>query len=85
MLFAIIGVGVLAPFALAIALLLSMQSDADLKMKEIHQIADDWQKYLDNFDTGSNYDIRHESAVSNIIADDRHTYRRFDDVLARTK
>ena len=85
MLFAIIGVGVLAPFALAMALLLSMQSHADLKMKQIHQIADDWQKYLDNFDTGSNYDIRHGSAVSNIIADDCRAYRRFDDVLARTK
>lgn len=85
MLFAIIGVGVIAPFALAMALLLSMQSHADLKMKEIHQIADDWQKYLDNFDAGSNYDIRHGSAVSNIIADDRRDYRRFNDVLARTK
>lgn len=85
MLFAIIGVGVIAPFALAMALLLSMQSDADLKMKEIHQIANDWQKYLDNFDTGSNYDVRHGSAVSNIVADDRRAYCRYDDVLARTK
>lgn len=85
MLFAIIGVGVLAPFALAMALILSMQSDADLKMKEIHQIADDWQKYLDNFDTGSNYDIRHGSAVSNISTDNARANRRFDDVLARTK
>jgi len=85
MLFAIIGVGVLAPFALAMALLLSMQSDANLKIKEIRQIADDWQKYLDNFDTGSNYDIRHGSAVSDLGTDNRRAYRRFDDVLARTK
>lgn len=84
MLFAIIGVGVLAPFALAFALLLSMRSDADLKIEEIRQIADDWQKYLDNFDTGLS-DARHGSAVSNIIADDCRAYRRFDDVLARTK
>ena len=84
MLFAVIGIGVLAPFALATALLLSMQSDADLKIKEIRQIADDWQKYLDNFDTGSS-DVRHGSSVSDISTADRRAYRRFDDVLARTK
>lgn len=84
MLFAIIGVGVLAPFALAMALLLSMQSDADLKIKEIRQIADDWQKYLDNFDTGTS-DVRHGSSVSDIGTDDPRAYRRFDDLLARTK
>lgn len=84
MVFALIGIGILAPFALAIAMILSMESQRENQMRQIRAIADDWQKYLDNFDTGSS-NVRHGSSVSDIGTDDRRAYRRFDDVLASTK
>jgi len=84
MVFALIGIGIVAPFALTIALILSMESQRENQMRQIRAIADDWQKYLDNFDTGCS-DVRHGSSVSDISTDDRRAYCRFDDVLASTE
>ena len=62
MFFALIGIGIVAPFALAIAMILSMESQRENQMRQIRAIADDWQKYLNNFDTGSS-DVRHDVAL----------------------
>lgn len=53
MVFAFIGFAIVAPFAFCLAMVLSLESHRSNQVRRFRTIADDWRKYLDEFDTHS--------------------------------
>jgi len=86
MTFAIIGIGIVAPFGFLIALVLSMESSRQKQMQEIRRIGRDFDTYLDGI-TKRNEEIRkrHGLTVSSDCVDDGDHRRCGDDNFACTK
>ena len=86
MTFAIIGIGIVAPFGFLIALVLSMESSRQKQMQEIRRIGRDFDTYLDGI-TKRNEEIRrrHGLTVSSACVDDGDNRCCGDDNFACTK
>ena len=86
MTFAIIGIGIVAPFGFLIALVLSMESSRQKQMQEIRRIGRDFDTYLDGI-TKRNEEIRkrHGLPVSTSCINDGDHRRCGDDNFACTK
>jgi len=86
MTFAIIGIGIVAPFGFLIALVLSMESSRQKQMQEIQKIGRDFDTYLDGI-TKKNDEIRkrHGLPVSSACVDDGDRRCCGDDNFACTK
>lgn len=86
MTFAIIGIGIVAPFGFLIALVLSMESSRQKQMQEIRRIGRDFDTYLDEI-TKRNEEIRkrHGLPVSTACINDGDYRCCSDDRLTCTK
>lgn len=86
MTFAIIGIGIVAPFGFLIALVLSMESSRQKQMQEIRKMGRDFDTYLDGI-TKRNDEIRrrHGFTVSSACVDDGDHRCCSDDRLTCTK
>jgi hypothetical protein len=86
MTFAIIGIGIVAPFGFLIALVLSMESSRQRQMQEIRRIGRDFDTYLDGI-TKRNEEIRkrHGLPVSTACINDGDHRCCGDDNFACTK
>ena len=86
MTFALIGIGIVAPFGLLVALVLSMESSRQRQMQEIRKISRDFDTYLDEI-TKRNEEIRkrHGLPVSSACVDDGDHRCCSDDRLTCTK
>jgi len=86
MTFAIIGIGIVAPFGFLIALVLSMESSRQRQMQQIRKIGRDFEAYMDGI-TKNNDEIRKRNGlpVSSACVDDGDHRRCGDDRLTCTK
>jgi hypothetical protein len=86
MTFAIIGIGIVAPFGFLIALVLSMESSRQRQMQQIRKIGRDFDTYLGEI-TKNNEEIRkrHGLPVSSFCIDDGDHRCCGDDNFACTK
>ena len=86
MTFAIIGIGIVAPFGFLIALVLSMESSRQRQMQEIRMIGRDFEAYTDGI-AKKNDEIRrrHGLTVSSACVDDGDHRCCGDDNFACTK
>lgn len=86
MAFALTGIVILAPFALCLAMLLSLESHRSNKVRQIRSIAEDWHRYLDEFDTHSEQMRQaNGSTVPRFNVADAVSYKRFDADVVSTQ
>ena len=80
MVFAFIGVSVIAPFALCLALILSIHCENKKRKDQVQQVAANWQTYLDDFDQRNRQMVE---KYGNALLHDSNahfvSYSRFDD------
>lgn len=86
MAFALTGIVIVAPFAFCLAMLLSLESHRSNQVRRIRTIADDWRKYLDEFDTHSEVTEKaNGSTLPRFNAANAVSYQRFDADLVITQ
>ncbi len=80
MVFAFIGVSIIAPFALCFALILSMDCDNKKSKDQLKQVAANWQAYLDDFDQRNKEMVeKYGNALLHARDVNAVSYSRFDD------
>ena len=86
MAFALTGIVIVAPFAFCLAILLSLESHRSNQVRQIKSIAEDWRRYLDDFDTQSEVTEKaNGSTLPRFNAANAVSYQRFDADLVITQ